>query len=87
MTDDSAARAAAASHLRRQTLQAGDPLALPLVVASTYNLPGETAGLRAYGRSDNATWEAVEELLGHLEGQIAETLKAIREHILSLIHI
>ncbi len=68
MTDDSAARAAAASHLRRPLLQGGDPLTLPLVMASTYNLPGETAGLRVYGRSDNATWDAVEDLLGHLEG-------------------
>ncbi|MGB6118281.1 MAG: cystathionine gamma-lyase, partial [Mesorhizobium sp.] len=35
--------------------------------AAIYNLPGDPAGVRQYGRTDNPTWEAVEALLGHLE--------------------
>ncbi len=68
MTDDTDARAASAAHLRTSGLSGGDPLTLPLVMASTYNLPGDHKGLRTYGRSHNATWEALEALLGHLEG-------------------
>ena len=68
MTDDTDARAAFAAHLRTSALKGGDPLTLPLVMASTYNLPGDPKGLRTYGRSHNATWEAMEALLGHLEG-------------------
>src|SRR6185436_14205882 len=32
-----------------------------------YHLPGDPAGYDQYGRFDNATWVAVERLLGHLE--------------------
>ncbi|WP_024588710.1 cystathionine gamma-lyase [Aliihoeflea sp. 2WW] len=67
MTDDISHRAAALSHLRRGKLEKGDPVALPLTMASMFHLPGAPAGFAQYGRFSNDTWEAVEELLGHLE--------------------
>ncbi len=54
-------------HLRGETLAKGDPVALPLTLASMYHLPGDPGGVAAYGRSDNPTWEALETALGHLE--------------------
>jgi cystathionine gamma-lyase len=60
-------RAAEAAHLRQRELAKGDPVALPLTMASMYHLPGDPTGVRQYGRFDNPTWEAVEKLLGHLE--------------------
>lgn len=68
MTDDTNARAASAAHLRAHALRPGDAFTVPLVMASTYNLPGDPKGLHTYGRSHNATWEALEAVLGHLEG-------------------
>lgn len=66
-------RAARLSHLHRKGLATGDPVTLPLVMASTYHLPGDPAGVaHQYGRADNPTIEALEEALGFLEG--AETL-------------
>jgi cystathionine gamma-lyase len=65
-------RTAEAAHLRQRELAKGDPVALPLTMASMYHLPGDPAGVRQYGRFDNPTWEAAEKLLGHLED--AETL-------------
>lgn len=53
-------------HARGQALDKGAPVALPLVQSSMYHLPGAPDG-PAYGRSDNATWEAVEHLLAALE--------------------
>ena len=60
-------RAARLSHLRREALAKGDPLALPLVMTSVYNLPGDPAGHHQYGRYDNPTWEALEHALSILE--------------------
>ena len=54
-------------HLRGRTLEKGEPIALPLTLASMYHLPGDPAGFPGYGRSDNPTWEAAEKALGHLE--------------------
>ena len=68
MTDDTNARAASLSHLRRASLAKGDPVALPLEMASMFHLPGDPSGFSQYGRFDNATWKATEEFLGHLEG-------------------
>jgi cystathionine gamma-lyase len=89
MTDDTDARAASAAHLRTSALKGGDPLTLPLVMASTYNLPGDPKGLRTYGRSANATWEALEALLGHLEGAKARAfpsgMAAISAAMLALL--
>ncbi len=68
MSETSQARASRLAHLRRAELAKGDPVALPLTLASMYHLPGDPAGFRQYGRFDNPTWDAVEALLGHLEG-------------------
>ena len=67
MTDTSSARAAKLPHLRRRKLKKGDPVPLPLTMAAMFNLPGDPAGHAQYGRFDNPTWDAVEELLSHLE--------------------
>ncbi|MDQ6433457.1 cystathionine gamma-lyase [Mesorhizobium sp. LHD-90] len=68
MTDTPTSRAASLQHLRRQKLMKGEPVALPLTLASTYHLPGDPKDFNQYGRFDNATWEAAEEMLSHLEG-------------------
>lgn len=61
-------RAARLTHMRGARLAKGDPLSLPLVMASTYHLPGDPTGVtHQYGRGDNPTIEALEEALGFLE--------------------
>ena len=61
-------RAARLAHLRGAALAKGDPVALPLVMASTYHLPGDPEGAsHHYGRPDNPTIEALEGALGLLE--------------------
>jgi len=67
MTDDTNARAANLIHLRRRKLNKGDPVPLPITPAAMFNLPGAPAGFSQYGRFDNPTWEAAEEMLSHLE--------------------
>ncbi len=67
MTENPAALAAGLPHLRSSGLPKGEPIVPPIVLASVFNLPGDPAGFRQYGRFDNPTWEAVEALLGHLE--------------------
>jgi cystathionine gamma-lyase len=67
MTDSPAARAANLIHLRRRKLKKGDPVPLPLTMAAMFNLPGDPQGFAQYGRFNNPTWDAVEELLSHLE--------------------
>lgn len=67
MTDTPQSRAARLAHLRRAKLAKGDPVALPLTMASIFHLPGDPAGFNQYGRFNNPTWTAVEKLLGHLE--------------------
>lgn len=67
MPESNEARAAGLAHLRRKALAKGDPVALPLTMSTMFNLPGDPAGFRQYGRFDNPTWDAVEEMLGHLE--------------------
>jgi cystathionine gamma-lyase len=54
-------------HGRAAALRKGDPVGLPLVVSSTFHLPGDPAGVPGYGRVDNPTWEAVEHSLSLLE--------------------
>jgi cystathionine gamma-lyase len=71
MTDKPAARAANLIHLRRRRLNKGDPVPLPLTMAAMYNLPGQPAGFAQYGRFDNPTWDAVEEMLSLLEDALA----------------
>jgi cystathionine gamma-lyase len=67
MTETPQSRAARLAHLRRDDLAKGDPVPLPLTLASIYHLPGDPAGFSQYGRFANPTWKAVEKLLGHLE--------------------
>lgn len=67
MSDVLASLAAGLPHLRRGKLPKGDPVAPPLLLASVYDLPGDPAGFRQYGRFENPTWGSVEALLSHLE--------------------
>ena len=60
-------RAARLTHLRRKSLTMGDPVPTRITLTSMYHLPGDPANHRQYGRFDNPTWEATEELLYHLE--------------------
>ncbi|MCB2129751.1 MAG: cystathionine gamma-lyase [Rhodobacteraceae bacterium] len=68
MNDRDSKKAAELLHLRGQRLAKGDPIALPLTLASMYHLPGDPAGHPGYGRSDNPTWETAEHAISHLEG-------------------
>ena len=67
MPDDMMDRAARLLHARQTRLAKGEPVSLPLEMTSVYHLAGDPAGHKQYGRFDNATWEATEELLGLLE--------------------
>lgn len=55
-------------HHRAERLGRGDPLAPPLVSATTYHLPGLEGAQHKYGRMAMPTWEEVEEQLAILEG-------------------
>jgi cystathionine gamma-lyase len=68
MTDTSQKKAAELLHLRSARLAKGQPVSLPLSMSSTFHLPGNPDGFCDYGRYYNSTWDAVEEILGHLEG-------------------
>lgn len=67
MTDTNSSRTAHLIHARRDGLNKGDPVALPIVPSATFHLPGDPAGVAQYGRSHNPTWEAVEHALSLLE--------------------
>lgn len=89
MTDPISRRAAELLHLRRLGLGKGEPVSLPITPTSVFNLPGDPAGFAQYGRFDNPTWEATEELLGHLEGAPAlafpSGMAAIAAALLALV--
>jgi len=68
MNDDTLPSTAELLHLRGRTLSKGEPIALPITLASMFHLPGDPVGFAGYGRSDNPTWETCEKMLGHLEG-------------------
>jgi cystathionine gamma-lyase len=52
----------------------GSPFVAGPVFASAYHLPGDQAGVKyQYGRFDNPTWAALEEVIGRLEGGPALT--------------
>lgn len=61
------ALAAGLLHLRSQALTKGEPIAEPLVLSATFQLPGAVEGFAGYGRVDNPVWEAFEAAMGHLE--------------------
>ncbi|WP_170479353.1 cystathionine gamma-lyase [Ruegeria arenilitoris] len=54
-------------HLRGNSLNKGEPVALPLTQSSMFHLPGSPEGHDTYGRVNNPTWEHLESLLAHLE--------------------
>lgn len=87
MTDDE--RAAALLHLRGSTLSKGEPIALPITLASMFSLPGDPTGVRAYGREGSPTWDALEHMLGHLEDApvvaFPSGMAAISASILSVV--
>ncbi|MBN9549532.1 MAG: cystathionine gamma-lyase [Alphaproteobacteria bacterium] len=67
MSEIAKSRAAALAHLRSRDFAKGDPIPLPLTMASIFHTPGAEAGFDQYGRYDNPTWRAVEHALGHIE--------------------
>ncbi|QCO57538.1 cystathionine gamma-lyase (plasmid) [Pseudorhodobacter turbinis] len=54
-------------HHRAAMLEKGEPIAPPLVSATTYHLPETEGASHSYGRVSMPTWEAVETQLGILE--------------------
>jgi cystathionine gamma-lyase len=67
MSEALQSRAATLAHLRGKTLKRGESVPLPLTMASTFHAPGDSTGFHQYGRFSNPTWDAVEEMLAHLE--------------------
>ncbi len=65
-------RVARMLHHRTAGLRLGDPVAPPLVAATTFHLPGTELPRHSYGRAGQPTWDLVEDQLAILEG--AETL-------------
>ena len=55
-------------HARAETLAKGDPVPLPLTLASMFHLPGDTQAPHVYGRISNPVWSEVEHAIGLLEG-------------------
>lgn len=55
-------------HRRGESLQKGDPVALPIVASTTFHLPGDPQASHVYGRYGNPTVEEVEAEIGLLEG-------------------
>lgn len=67
MSETATSRAATLPHLRSGGFAKGDPIPLPLTMASIFHSPGDATGFDQYGRFSNPTWHAVEHMLGHLE--------------------
>ncbi|RUV45629.1 MAG: cystathionine gamma-lyase [Mesorhizobium sp.] len=67
MSETAKSRAATLAHLRSGDFAKGDPIPLPLTMASIFHSPGDATGFDQYGRFSNPTWHAVEHALGHLE--------------------
>ena len=68
MSETAGSRAASLAHLRSDGLTRGDPIPLPLTMAAIFHTPGDSTGFNQYGRFSNPTWDALEEVLSHLEG-------------------
>jgi cystathionine gamma-lyase len=67
MTEDDARRAAGLLHHRKASLGPGDPIAPPLVPATTFHLPANGTGAHSYARAGNPTLDELEAQLGLLE--------------------
>ena len=67
MSETAKSRAATLAHLRSSDFAKGDPIPLPLTMASIFHAPGDSTGFDQYGRFSNPTWRGVEHALGHLE--------------------
>ncbi|WFP73337.1 cystathionine gamma-lyase [Mesorhizobium sp. WSM4906] len=67
MSETAKSRAATLAHLRSGDFAKGDPIPLPLIMASIFHSPGDATGFDQYGRFSNPTWHAVEHMLAHLE--------------------
>lgn len=67
MNEEIARRVAAMMHHRQAGLEKGDPIALPLISATSYHLPEVQGAPYIYGRNGTPTWAAVEAQLAHLE--------------------
>jgi cystathionine gamma-lyase len=72
MTPDAQTRAARLLHHRKATLAPGDPIAPPLVPATTFHLPANGTPVFSYARAGNPTWAELEAQLSLLED--AETV-------------
>lgn len=69
---DAADIAARLLHHRKPGLAAGDPVAPPLVAATTFHLPANGTGAYGYARAGNPGWTELEAQLSILE--VAETV-------------
>ncbi len=67
MTDGMGDRVARMLHHRAGALRPGDPVAPPLVAATTFQLPGSEVPRHFYARAGQPTWDAVEGQLAVLE--------------------
>lgn len=67
MDRDAEARIARVLHHRKAGLSLGDPVVVPISVATTFHLPEAQGAAHYYGRSGQPTWDAVEAQLALLE--------------------
>lgn len=67
LTDENARRAARLLHHRKAGLAPGDPIATPIVPATTFHLPANGTGAYGYSRAGTPTWTEVEAQLSLLE--------------------
>jgi len=65
--DDHALRAARLLHHRKPRLAPGDPIAPPIVAATSFHLPADGTGPFSYARAGNPTWCELEAQLSLLE--------------------
>jgi cystathionine gamma-lyase len=67
MHDDPDHRLARMLHHRAQSLDKGDPVALPLTTSTAFHLPEVQGAAHIYARNGTPTWDAVEAQLAILE--------------------
>lgn len=67
MRDEDDLLAARLQHHRAAGLKQGDPIAMPIISATTFHVPDHTKGGYFYSRAGSPTWDEVEAQLGLLE--------------------